>query len=143
MGTSVDAFVGRFVGAFVGVLEGLKTGKSILVGHVVGALVGDLVGALVGRGSLSPALSVAHLGFRWWEKFSEMLKKELTTRCLGGGSTWLSTSFIANIGSAKTDPVWFKSGFGEGLLKDKLAFFEASKNPIPERRKLLAKRPFL
>ena len=32
--------------------------------------------------------------------------------------------------------------FGEGLLKDKVAFFEASKNPIPKRRKLLAKRPF-
>ena len=66
-------FVGRFVGAFVGVLEGLTTGKSTLVGPVVGALVGDLVGALVGplivplvdplvgRGSLSPALCVAHL----------------------------------------------------------------------------------
>ena len=34
-------------------------------------------------------------------------------------------------------------GFGEGLLKDKFAFFEASKNPTPKRRKLLAKRPFL
>ena len=76
VGTSVDAFVGRFVGPFVGVLEGLKTGKSTLVGPVVGALVGDLVCALVGplvgpfvvplvdplvgRGSLSPALCVAH-----------------------------------------------------------------------------------
>ena len=76
MGTSVDAFVGRSVGAFVGVFEGLKTGKSTLVGPVVGALVGDLVGALVdplvgplvvplvgplvGRGSLSPALCLAH-----------------------------------------------------------------------------------
>ena len=68
VGTSVDAFVGRFVG----VLEGVKkTGKSTLVGPVVGALVGPLVGPLVlplvdplvGRGSLSPALCVAHLGF--------------------------------------------------------------------------------
>ena len=49
----------------------------------------------------------------------------------------------AIIGGAKTDPVWFKWGFGEGLLKDKFAFFEAYKSPIPERRKLLAKRPFL
>ena len=46
-------------------------------------------------------------------------------------------------GSGKTDVVRFKRGFGEGLLKDKFAFFEASKNPIPKRRKLLAKRPFL
>ena len=59
-----------------GVLERLKTRKSTFVGHVVGALVGDLVGALVGplvgplvvplvdplvgRGSLSPALFIAH-----------------------------------------------------------------------------------
>ena len=35
-----------------------------------------------------------------------------------------------------------KWGFGEGLLKDKFAFFEAYKNPIPKRRKLLAKCPF-
>ena len=47
------------------------------------------------------------------------------------------------LGVRKTDPVRFKWGFGEGLLKNKFAFFEASKNPIPERRKLLAKRPFL
>ena len=46
------------------------------------------------------------------------------------------------IGSAKTDLVRFKRGFGEGLLKDKFAFFKAYKNPIPKRRKLLAKRPF-
>ena len=43
----------------------------------------------------------------------------------------------------KTDPVWFKWGFGEGLLKDNLAFFEAYKSPMPKRRKLLAKRPFI
>ena len=43
-------------------------------------------------------------------------------------------------GSAKTDPVRFKWAFGEGLLKDKFIFFEASKNPIPKRRQL---RPFL
>ena len=48
-----------------------------------------------------------------------------------------------NLGSAKTDPVRFKWGFGEGLLKDKFAFFEASKILIPKRRNLLAKRPFL
>ena len=46
-------------------------------------------------------------------------------------------------GSAKTDPVRFKWGFGEGRLKDKFPFFEAYKNPIPKRKKLLAKRPFL
>ena len=34
-------------------------------------------------------------------------------------------------GSAKDDPVRFKWGFGEGLLKDKFAFFKACKNPIP------------
>ena len=43
----------------------------------------------------------------------------------------------------ETDPVRFKWGFGEGLLKDKFAFFEAYKNPIPKRRKLLAKRPLI
>ena len=45
-------------------------------------------------------------------------------------------------GSAKTDPVRFKWGFGKGLLKDKFAFFEAHTKPIPRRRKLLAKRQF-
>ena len=52
-------------------------------------------------------------------------------------------SALPLIGSAQTDPVQFKWGFGGGLLKDKFAFFEASKSPIPKRRKLLAKRPFL
>ena len=49
---------------------------------------------------------------------------------------------ITKIESAKTDPVQFKWGFGEGLLKDKFAFFEAYKSPIPKRRKLPAKHPF-
>ena len=31
------------------------------------------------------------------------------------------------IGSAKTDPVRFQWGFGEGRLKDKFAFFGAYK----------------
>ena len=53
--------------------------------------------------------------------------------CVFGCSFW----------ECKTDPVRFKWGFGEGLLKDKFACFEASKNPIPKRPKLLAKRPFL
>ena len=48
-----------------------------------------------------------------------------------------------SFGSAKTDPVRFKWGFGEGLLKAKFASFEAYKSPIPKRSKLLAKRPFL
>ena len=34
------------------------------------------------------------------------------------------------IGSAKTDPVRFKCGFGEGLLKDKFAFSDAYNSPI-------------
>ena len=50
---------------------------------------------------------------------------------------------ISHFESAKTDPVRFKWGFGEGLLKDNFPFFEAYKSPIPKRRKLLAKRPFL
>ena len=45
--------------------------------------------------------------------------------------------------SAKTDPIRFEWGFGEGLLKDEYAFFEACRSPIPQRRKLLAKHPFL
>ena len=49
----------------------------------------------------------------------------------------------SQFGSAKTDPVRFKWGFGEGLLKDKFTFFEAYKSPTPKRRKLLAKFPFL
>ena len=57
--------------------------------------------------------------------------------CTGAGRCMLS------FGSAKTDPVRFKWGFGEGRLKDKFAFFEAYKNPISQRRKMLAKRPFL
>ena len=52
-------------------------------------------------------------------------------------------SLKGKIGSAKTDPVRFKWGFGEGLVKDKFVFFEASEDPIPKRRKLLTKRPFL
>ena len=55
----------------------------------------------------------------------------------------LNTTCCSRIGSAKTDPVGFKGGFREGHLKDKFALLEASKNPIPKRRKLLAKRPFL
>ena len=47
------------------------------------------------------------------------------------------------LGSAKTDPIRFKWGFGEGFLNDKFAFFEASQTPVPKRRNLLAKRPFL
>ena len=55
----------------------------------------------------------------------------------------MSTIFLVLTywGSAKTDPVRFKWGFGEGLLKDKFAFFEACKGPIPKRRKLLVKTP--
>ena len=49
---------------------------------------------------------------------------------------------LPSFGSAKTDPVRFKWGFGEGRLKDKFAFFEAYQNPIPKGRKLLARRPF-
>ena len=69
------------------------------------------------------------------------------TQC-GVGVNVLHTSenFLGNsqtFGSAKTDPVRFKWGFGEGLLKDKFAFFEAYESPTPKRRKLLAKRPFL
>ena len=45
------------------------------------------------------------------------------------------------VGCAKTDPVRFKWGFGEGPLKDKFAFFEAYKNPIPMRRKTACKTP--
>ena len=45
-------------------------------------------------------------------------------------------------GSAKTDLVRFKWGFGEGLLQDKFDFFKASKSPIPKRRKLFAKTNF-
>ena len=33
-------------------------------------------------------------------------------------------------------------GFRRGTFEDKFAFFEASKNPTPKRRKLLAKCPF-
>ena len=40
------------------------------------------------------------------------------------------------VGSTKTDPVQSKRGFKDGLLKDKFAFFEAYKSPIPERREL-------
>ena len=47
------------------------------------------------------------------------------------------------IGSAKTDPVRFKWGFGEGVLNDKFAFFEAYINPIPKRTKLLATPIFI
>ena len=53
------------------------------------------------------------------------------------------TEIKQKLGSANTDPVRFKWGFGEGLLRDRFAFFEAYKSPTPKRRKLLAKRPFL
>ena len=38
---------------------------------------------------------------------------------------WTNLGFGAFFGSAKTDPVRFKWGFGEGLLQDKFAFCEA------------------
>ena len=47
------------------------------------------------------------------------------------------------VASAKTDPVRFKWGFGEALSKDRFAYSEAYKNPIPKKRKPLAKRPCL
>ena len=55
----------------------------------------------------------------------------------------MSNSWSTFVGSAKTDPVRFKWGFGEGLLEGKFAFFEASKNPIPKRRNPLAKPIFV
>ena len=48
----------------------------------------------------------------------------------------------AFVGSAKTDPVQFKWGLGEELLKDKFAFFEAYKSPIPKRRNCLQNARF-
>ena len=62
---------------------------------------------------------------------------------LGCGIHVTLQHFHVSIGSAKTDPVRFKWGFGEGRLKDKFDFFRANKSPTPKRRKLLAKRPFL
>ena len=47
------------------------------------------------------------------------------------------------LGVQKLPRSGFKWGFGEGRLKDKVAFFEAYKEPIPKRRQLLATRPFL
>ena len=37
---------------------------------------------------------------------------------------------MTTLGSAETDPVWFKRGFGDGLLKDKFALFEAFNSPM-------------
>ena len=48
---------------------------------------------------------------------------------------------VENTWSAKTDPVRFKWGFGEGRLKYKFAFFEACKNSIPKRRINTACKP--
>ena len=41
----------------------------------------------------------------------------------------------------KNRPGPVQMGFGEGLLKDKFAFFEASKYPMPKRRKSACKMP--
>ena len=46
------------------------------------------------------------------------------------------------IGSAKTDLVRFKWGFGEGPLEDKFAFFGASKNPRPRGENCLQNAHF-
>ena len=81
----------------------------------------------------------------------DALSWHFLSRPLPGIPFWPSPNFITfffvqvvdYFGSAKTDPVRFKWGFGEGLLKDKVAFVEAYKSPIPKRRKLLAKRAFL
>ena len=60
-----------------------------------------------------------------------------------GGIPRTANSLESLANGAKTDPVRFKWGFGEERLKDKFASFEAYKNTIPKRRKLLAKRLFL
>ena len=67
----------------------------------------------------------------------------LGDKALSSFSHAIGLLVVHSFGSVKTDPVRFKRGFGEGLLKDKFAFFEASKNPRPKRRNPLAKRPFL
>ena len=48
----------------------------------------------------------------------------------------------SEVHAEQTDPVWFKWGFGEGLLKDKFALSETYNSPVPQRRQLLAKHPF-
>ena len=49
--------------------------------------------------------------------------------------TWIEDGIVCDwtsrVGSAKTDPVRFKWGFGEGLLKDRFAFFGAYENLVP------------
>ena len=52
------------------------------------------------------------------------------------------TAKIALLGKAKTDLVRLQRSFEEGVLNDKFASWGAfifDKDPIPERRKLLAK----
>ena len=45
-----------------------------------------------------------------------------------------------SFGSAKTDLVRFTWGFGEGLLKDKFAFFEACKKGACKKPILISKK---
>ena len=46
-------------------------------------------------------------------------------------------------GSVKTDLVRLKWGFGGGTFERQICLFEAFKNPIRKRRKVLAERPYL
>ena len=46
---------------------------------------------------------------------------------------------VQKIGSAKTDLARIEMGFEKGLWKDKFAFLEADKRPIPETPILTSK----
>ena len=97
--------------------------------------------------------------FRFGIALAVQCQETITNKSLGGKSeqvairfnkisfsdilTALLTFWFNYFGSAKTDLVLFKWGFGEGLLKDKFAFFEAYRSPIPKGRKPRAERPFL
>ena len=62
---------------------------------------------------------------------------------VSSGKKDISRNYVCNLGVQKLTRSGLNGGFGEGLLKDKFAFFEAYESPIPEMRKLLAKCPFL
>ena len=71
---------------------------------------------------------------------TEPFERAKKGRLAKGGGGELETVLVHHWEGTRSDINW---GFEERLLNDKFAFFEASKNPIPKRRNLLAKRPFL
>ena len=94
----------------------------------------------VSTSSVAKFLDIADCLF-WYT--TELLRAGNLLLKLGGGvADQVVLVGKTQVGSAKTDPVLFKWGFGEGLLKGKFAFQKAYKSPIPKRKNCLQNAHF-